>query len=68
MECKWRDKVDIKKVLRELKEKADLVDWRKKERKEYYAIFAKSFREKIGEKNVLLFDLRDLENVWHTRL
>ncbi|MDI6884126.1 MAG: ATP-binding protein, partial [Hadesarchaea archaeon] len=63
VECKWRDKVDIEKVLRELKEKADFVDWRKKGRKEYYAIFAKSFRERIEEENVLLFDLKDLENV-----
>ena len=63
VECKWRDKVKIEKVLRELKEKADFVDWRKKERKEYYAIFAKSFRERIEEENVLLFDIEDLENV-----
>ncbi|MFQ6130350.1 MAG: ATP-binding protein [Candidatus Hadarchaeaceae archaeon] len=63
VECKWRDKVDIEKVLHELKEKADFVDWRKKRRKEYYAIFAKSFRERIEEENVLLFDLKDLENV-----
>ncbi len=68
VECKWRDKVNTKKVLRELKEKADFVDWRKKGRKEYYAIFAKSFREKIEEENVLLFDLKDLEKVWRTRL
>lgn len=68
VECKWRERVDVKKVLRELKEKAGLVDWRKKGRKEYYAIFAKSFREKVEEENVLLFDLKDMENAWRTQL
>ena len=68
VECKWRDKVGAKKVLDELKEKASLVDWKRKARKEYYAIFAKSFKEKIEEENVLLFDLKELENVWRTRL
>jgi len=30
-------------------------------KKEYYAIFAKSFGRKIMEKNVFLFDLNDIE-------
>jgi hypothetical protein len=66
-ECKWQDGVDAEKVLHELKEKADFVGWRKKGQKEYYAIFAKSFRKKIEEVNVLLFDLNDLGKVWQTR-
>ncbi len=60
-ECKWKDKVDARKILADLKEKTQFVDWNKDKRKEHYAIFAKSFREKFKEPNVLLFDLKDLE-------
>lgn len=60
-ECKWHDKTDAKKILAELKEKAKYVDWNNNKRKEHYAIFAKSFKEKIKEQNLLLFDLKDLE-------
>ena len=59
-ECKWQDKVDAKKISAELKEKAKFVDWKNDKRKEHYAIFAKSFKEKIKEPNLMLFDLRDL--------
>lgn len=34
------------------------------ERKEYYAIFARSFRKKIIEPNLILFDLKDIEAVF----
>lgn len=62
-ECKWKDRVNARRILNELKEKAKLVDWKKEKRKEYYAIFVKSFRRRIKEKNLLLFDLKDLENI-----
>jgi len=58
-ECKWQDKVDAGKILSELKEKSKYVDWNNGKRNEYYALFAKSFREKIKEPNVMLFDLAD---------
>lgn len=61
-ECKWAEDVDAEKVLAELKRKAGLVEWNKGKRKEYYAIFAKSFRKRIGE--VLLFDLKDMEEIF----
>lgn len=61
-ECKWQDKVDAKKVLSELKEKSKFVDWNNDKRTENYAIFAKSFKEKIKEQNLMLFDLKDLGN------
>lgn len=60
-ECKWQDKVDAERVLAELKEKAKSVEYGKK--KEYYAVFAKSFRKRVKEKNLKLFDLKDLEKV-----
>jgi hypothetical protein len=59
-ECKWQDKVDAKKLLQELKEKAKLVDWNNESRKEKYALFAKSFKRKFKEKNLKLYDLKDL--------
>ncbi len=63
-ECKWKEKVDVRRVLHDLKEKAKFVDWNIEKRKEYYAIFAKSFRRKIKEKNLLLFDLKDLGRIF----
>jgi AAA+ ATPase superfamily predicted ATPase len=62
-ECKWQEKVDAKKVLAELKDKTKYVQWNNERRKEHYAIFAKSFKEKIKEPNVRLFDLKDLEKI-----
>ncbi len=59
-ECKWQDNVDAKRVLSELKEKAKYVEWNNESRKECYAIFAKSFKEKIKEPNLFLFELKDL--------
>jgi AAA+ ATPase superfamily predicted ATPase len=61
VECKWQENVDAKKISNELKEKSKFVKWRNEKRKEYYAIFAKSFKEKIREENLFLFDLKDLE-------
>ena len=61
-ECKWQDKVDALSVLYELKEKAKYVNWHNQDRKEYYVVFAKSFKERIREKNIMLFDLKDMEN------
>lgn len=60
-ECKWQSKVNAKKVLSELKEKSQHVQWNNEKRKEYYAIFAKSFKEKIKEPGLLLFDLKDIK-------
>jgi len=61
-ECKWQSKVDAKKVLYELREKSRFVEWNNEKRKENYAIFAKSFKEKTTEPNLMLFDLKDLGN------
>ncbi len=59
-ECKWKEKVDARKILAELRGKAGYVQWNSGKRKEYYAIFAKSFRERIREPGLLLFDLKDI--------
>lgn len=63
-ECKWQEKADVPSILKELQQKAGYVQWHNPERKEYYAIFAKSFKTKtIAEKNVHLFDLSDMERM-----
>ncbi|MCG2688284.1 ATP-binding protein, partial [Candidatus Parcubacteria bacterium] len=61
IECKWQDKIDAEKLLKKLREKAKFMDWRKNKREEYFCIIAKSFKKKIKEENVLLFDLKDIE-------
>ncbi len=69
-ECKWQNKVNAKKVCKELAEKASYVQWHNESRREYFAIFAKSFSKKINEfegKRVYCFDLRDMEKVLFER-
>lgn len=64
VECKWQDRVSANKILKELKEKAGHVKWHNGKRKEHYAIIARSFKQKIKEPNLLLFDLQDLEKAF----
>jgi AAA+ ATPase superfamily predicted ATPase len=61
-ECKWQDDVNVEKIVKELKEKSKFVKWGNAERREYFILFAKSFKEKIEEPNIILFDLKSLEN------
>ncbi|HIH23186.1 TPA: ATP-binding protein [Candidatus Micrarchaeota archaeon] len=64
-ECKWQDGVNARKILTSLQEKTKLVEWNNTGRKEYFAVFAKSFakKENLGE-NILLFDLKDLKGIF----
>jgi AAA+ ATPase superfamily predicted ATPase len=62
-ECKWKEKVNAKELCKELEEKSNYIEWNKRERKEEFIIFAKSFKEKIKEFNgrkVYCFELKDL--------
>jgi hypothetical protein len=63
-ECKWQDNVDAEKVLNELKEKSQYVEWNNEKRKDKYAVFAKSFSKKFRQKDVYLFDLKDMEKLF----
>ena len=58
-ECKWQEKVNAEEILAELKKKAKHVCWFNNDRREYFAIFARSFRKK--SKDCLCLDLRMLE-------
>jgi len=63
-EAKWKDKVDAKKIAKELNEKTQYVDWHNKERRETLYIFAKSFKRKVQQienKPVKCINLKDLE-------
>ncbi len=65
-ECKWKDKVDASNIIKELQDKSKSVQWNNKQRKEYYAVFAKSFSKKINElngKKVYCFDLKDIKEI-----
>ena len=63
-ECKWQDNVVPHQLLARLKEKTVDVRWSNEHRKEKFALFAKSFKEKnLDEENVLLFDLQDIANL-----
>ncbi len=64
VECKWQSRVNAKKVCKELTEKAQYVQWYNNRRKEYLAVFAKSFSKRIDKfegRKVLCYDLKDLE-------
>ena len=63
-ECKFKENINARKILKELKEKTEHVQWNNKDRKEHYVIFAKSFKEKTKEKNLYLFDLKDMEKAF----
>ena len=63
-ECKWQDKVDAEKILTELKEKSKYVEWNNGKRKEYFAVFAKSFGNKVKREDLLLFDLGDIKRAF----
>jgi len=65
-ECKWKDKVNALRNVKDLAEKLEYVKWNKEKRKETLAIFAKSFSKKVDQfdgKKVHCFDLKDLARI-----
>lgn len=66
-ECKWQIGVDALQVIRSLEKKAAQVEWENDGRKECFAVFAKSFRQKrlpSGMENTFLYDMADLEKIF----
>ena len=59
VECKWKKNVDAHALFEDLKEKAKNVQWNINDRKETYALFAKSFKRK--EKNC--YDFKDIQKI-----
>lgn len=67
-ECKWKEKANGISILNELKEKAKYVQWNDNKRKEYYIIFAKSFKNSmIQDKNVKLIDIKEMERFFRRK-
>ena len=65
-ECKWKSRVNAEKVCRELVEKSSYVEWNNNDRKEYLAVFARSFNKRVEEfegRKVFCFDLKDMDRV-----
>lgn len=66
-ECKWQEKADAPEILRGLIGKTKYAEWNAHERKEIFAIFAKSFSKKIRTfegKKVYCFDLKAIEKIF----
>lgn len=65
-ECKWQENIDATEIIKNLKHKAQYIELNKERRKEYFAMFAKSFKKKIKEhkgNKVYCFDLKDIEKL-----
>ncbi len=65
-ECKWQERADAEKIIKELSNKTEFVQWNNKKRREKYAIFAKSFSKRMNNfegKKVFCYDLRDMAKV-----
>ena len=58
---KIKEREYLIKNLKEIKEKAKYVEWNNNQRKEQYAIFAKSFKKRV--KGARCFDLKDIEKI-----
>ncbi|MDI6737468.1 MAG: ATP-binding protein [Nanoarchaeota archaeon] len=59
VECKWKENVDGEDILYGLKTKSALVEWHNNERKEHFAVFAKSFKKKAAG----CYDLKDISRM-----
>ena len=67
-ECKWKDNVAAPKIISQLAEKAQHVQWKRREKRtEVYAIFARSFSKTLTEyenKKVYCIDFNALKRVF----
>ncbi len=61
-ECKWQDNVDAPEIIRDLRGKAEFVPVERE--KEYYMVFAKSFRRRVEDEDVTLYDLEDMKRLF----
>jgi AAA+ ATPase superfamily predicted ATPase len=62
-ECKWKDKVDAKRVYQGLKKKKEQVEWNQDTRKEEYILFARSFKKDFKGSDLTLIDLKKMEKL-----
>lgn len=64
-ECKWKEGVDGKKLVNQLKEKSKYVHWpdNEKKRTDHFVIIAKSFSKTSKEEDVYYYNVHDLEKM-----
>lgn len=65
-ECKWQENVDVERIIKELNEKAKYFRLNDENKNEKFAVFAKSFKNRIVEfegKKVYCYDLSDIEKL-----
>jgi len=66
-ECKWKDNVNAERIAKDMvRNKIPYVRWYSDKRREYIAIFAKSFRKKLEEfdgRKIYCFDLKDMQKL-----
>ena len=62
-ECKWSENIDEERFYYQIKEKKKSVRWKKKDRKEEYVIFAKSFESDISKSDLTCIDLDQIKKV-----
>ncbi len=66
-ECKWSEGVDARSVLSDLRAKAHHVQWNQKDRREVYVLFARSFKGRLDEPDVLMYDIDDIREMVENR-
>ncbi|MEM2133817.1 MAG: ATP-binding protein [Candidatus Jordarchaeaceae archaeon] len=67
-ECKWQDHINAEEILEKLRNKSSSIKWHTENRKEQYAVFAKSFKKRVEEKNTYCYDISDLEKFYEKHL
>ncbi|MEW5936975.1 MAG: ATP-binding protein [Candidatus Thermoplasmatota archaeon] len=61
-ECKWSDGVDGVRLLGELRDKANFVNW--KRRREHFLLVSRSFKRVPGESEARCLDLEDISELF----
>ena len=66
-ECKWSEGVDAVDMLSDLRVKAGHVQWNRLDRREVYVLFARSFKGRLDEPDVLMYDIDDIREMVENR-
>lgn len=61
VECKWKKNVDAGRVAEELMEKTRAVNWQNAKRQTFYAVMARSFKEKPEHENAFFVDAKQMD-------
>ena len=67
-ECKWRDNVNAEEILEKLRNQSSTIKLHTARKRQYYAVFAKSFKRRVEEANGFCYNLNDLESFYQKTL